>query len=80
MQQLKPFVLTVAGFDPCSGAGLSADLKTFEQIGVYGLAVCTGLTLQTESKFYSVEWRKLEDVSHEIMILFDNYNVKSVKI
>lgn len=80
MQQLKPFVLTVAGFDPCSGAGLSADLKTFEQIGVYGLAVCTGLTLQTESKFHSVEWRKLEDVSHEIMILFDNYNVKSVKI
>lgn len=80
MQQIRPFVLSVAGFDPSSGAGLSADLKTFEQLRVHGLAICTSLTLQTEDKFHSIEWRKLSDVLQEIAVLLATYDVKSVKI
>jgi len=34
-------ILTIAGFDPSSGAGLTADIKTFEAHGLYGLSVCT---------------------------------------
>ena len=62
MSGYRPFVLSIAGFDPSAGAGVLADVKTFEQHGVYGLAICTGLTLQTENEFHSVEWRKLKDV------------------
>lgn len=79
MQTARPYVLTIAGFDPCSGAGLTADIKAFEQSGVYGLAVCTGLTVQTESEFHSVSWRKIEDVKHELDILLKKYPVKAVK-
>jgi hydroxymethylpyrimidine/phosphomethylpyrimidine kinase len=79
MQAERPYVLTIAGFDPSSGAGLTADIKAFEQSKVYGLAVCTGLTLQTEDKFHSVTWRELNDVKKEVDVLLRKYPVKAVK-
>ncbi len=39
-------VLTIAGFDPSSGAGISADLKVFAAHGLYGTACITALTVQ----------------------------------
>jgi len=41
-----PAVLTIAGSDPSGGAGIQADLKTFHQRKVYGMAVITLLTVQ----------------------------------
>ena len=79
MSGKRPFVLSIAGFDPSAGAGVLADVKTFEQHNVYGLAICTGLTLQTENEFHSVEWRKLEDVINEIKIILKKYPVKAIK-
>jgi hydroxymethylpyrimidine/phosphomethylpyrimidine kinase len=79
MQKERPYVLTVAGFDPCCGAGLTADIKTFEQLKVYGLAVCTSLTLQTEDNFISASWREVEDVRKEIEVLLKQYPVKAIK-
>ncbi|RXM53874.1 hydroxymethylpyrimidine/phosphomethylpyrimidine kinase, partial [Chryseobacterium sp. CH1] len=42
--QERPYVISVAGFDPSGGAGLLSDSKTFEQSKVMGLGVCTALT------------------------------------
>jgi hydroxymethylpyrimidine/phosphomethylpyrimidine kinase len=42
-----PVALTIAGFDPGSGAGITADLKTFAAHGVYGVACITALTVQS---------------------------------
>jgi hydroxymethylpyrimidine/phosphomethylpyrimidine kinase len=41
-----PVVLTIAGFDPSAGAGISADLKTFAAHNCYGVAAITALTVQ----------------------------------
>jgi hydroxymethylpyrimidine/phosphomethylpyrimidine kinase len=41
-----PTALTIAGSDPSGGAGIQADLKTFHQHKVYGMAVVTLLTVQ----------------------------------
>lgn len=44
--RMTPTALTIAGSDPSGGAGLQADLKTFHQHGVYGMAVVTLVTVQ----------------------------------
>jgi hydroxymethylpyrimidine/phosphomethylpyrimidine kinase len=40
-------VLTIAGFDPSSGAGVTADIKTIAAHGCYGVACITAMTVQS---------------------------------
>src|SRR5256885_3248164 len=40
-------VLAIAGFDPSSGAGVTADLKTIAAHALYGVSCITALTVQT---------------------------------
>lgn len=50
-----PVVLTIAGFDPGSGAGVTADIKTIAAHGCYGVACITALTVQSTSGVRRVE-------------------------
>src|SRR5450432_1553052 len=47
MSQSPPVVLTIAGFDPASGAGVTADIKTIAAHGCYGIAAITAMTVQS---------------------------------
>ncbi len=47
MVHSPPVVLTIAGFDPSSGAGVTADIKTIAALGCYGVACITALTVQS---------------------------------
>lgn len=46
--------LTIAGSDPSGGAGIQADLKTFSQLRVYGMAVIAALTAQNTRGVFRV--------------------------
>jgi hydroxymethylpyrimidine/phosphomethylpyrimidine kinase len=80
MSANRPFVLTIAGFDPSGGAGILADIKTFEQHHVYGFAVNTGNTIQTENEFFEMQWTDLDFVLKSLDKLFENYTIKAVKM
>jgi hydroxymethylpyrimidine/phosphomethylpyrimidine kinase len=47
MPEAPPTVLTIAGFDPSSGAGITADIKTIAMHGCYGIAAITAMTVQS---------------------------------
>ena len=58
--------LTIAGSDPSGGAGLQADLKTFQQIGAYGMGVVTLLTVQNTMGVQAIEILSPEFVMTQI--------------
>ncbi len=47
MAPIPPVVLTIAGFDPSSGAGITADIKVIAAHECYGIACATALTVQS---------------------------------
>src|ERR1700758_4859286 len=47
MSESPTVVLTIAGFDPSSGAGVGADIKTIAAHGCYGIAAITAMTVQS---------------------------------
>jgi hydroxymethylpyrimidine/phosphomethylpyrimidine kinase len=47
MPETPTVVLTIAGFDPSSGAGVTADIKTIAAHGCYGVACITAMTIQS---------------------------------
>jgi hydroxymethylpyrimidine/phosphomethylpyrimidine kinase len=55
MPEKPPVVLTIAGFDPSSGAGVTADIKTIAAHDCYGVACITALTVQSTSGVKRVE-------------------------
>ncbi|MGA2414681.1 MAG: bifunctional hydroxymethylpyrimidine kinase/phosphomethylpyrimidine kinase [Candidatus Sulfotelmatobacter sp.] len=55
MAETPPVVLTIAGFDPSSGAGVTADIKTIAAHGCYGVACITAITVQSTAGVHRVE-------------------------
>jgi len=75
-----PVVLSIAGFDPSSGAGIAADLKTFGAHGCYGVAAITALTIQNTqgvTALYPTEPAILKDT---IAALLSDGRVKAIKV
>jgi hydroxymethylpyrimidine/phosphomethylpyrimidine kinase len=55
MSEKPPVVLTIAGFDPSSGAGITADVKTIAAHACYGVACITAMTVQSTSAVRRVD-------------------------
>ena len=62
MAESPQIVLTIAGFDPSSGAGITADIKTIAAHGCYGVACVTALTVQS-----TMGVRRVESVSPDLI-------------
>ncbi|GGF66007.1 hydroxymethylpyrimidine/phosphomethylpyrimidine kinase [Wenyingzhuangia marina] len=76
----KKHILSVAGFDPSSGAGLTSDIKTFEAHHFYGLSVCTAVTVQNDMDFKNCHWVPTSIILEQIETLFERFEVNIVKI
>ena len=67
-----PIALTIAGSDPSGGAGIQADLKTFHQRGVYGMAAITLLTVQNTCRVSAVETLAPEIVEAQVRAVLED--------
>ena len=76
----RPYILTIAGFDPSNGAGFTADIKTFEALKCYGLSVCTANTIQNDVEFINCHWTSIEIIKAQIGILYKRFKINVVKI
>jgi len=72
--------LTIAGSDPSGGAGIQADLKTFQAHGVFGMSVITAVTVQNTQKVYNVQEINPQIVYDQIVYLFEDIEINAVKI
>lgn len=72
-------VMSIAGVDPSAGAGVFADLKTFQAIGVYGTGIVTALTAQNPYKFFSTKPVSEEYICEQIDSVMDSYDIEFIK-
>jgi len=76
----KPVALTIAGFDPGSGAGITADLKTFSAHRVYGVACISALTVQSTQGVRAVEPLSGTLVRQTLDCLAEDVGLAGIKI
>ena len=72
--------LTIAGSDSSGGAGIQADLKTFQAHGVFGMSAITAVTVQNTQKVYDIQEMRPQIVYDQIICLFDDATIHAVKI
>jgi len=80
MTARTPIALTVAGSDSGGGAGIQADLKTFAALGVHGASALTALTAQNTRGVRSIHVASPAIVRAQIDAVFDDFNVRAIKI
>jgi hydroxymethylpyrimidine/phosphomethylpyrimidine kinase len=75
-----PVICTIAGFDPSSGAGISADLKTITSLGGYGIACITALTVQNTMGVLRVDPISPQTIRETLNALLDDFHLNAIKI
>jgi hydroxymethylpyrimidine/phosphomethylpyrimidine kinase len=73
-------VLTIAGFDPSSGAGVTADLMVFAAHGLFGVSCITALTVQSTPEVRSVSAVSAEMVRETLACLQEDITLDGIKI
>lgn len=75
-----PVVLSIAGFDPSSGAGITADLKTIAAHGLFGISCITALTVQSTQGVSQVQPVSADLVRSTLKVLLDDFQPAAVKV
>ena len=75
-----PVVLSVAGFDPSSGAGITADIKTIAAHNCYGITCITALTVQSTAGVQRVEAVDPAIIRETLHELVSDIDVASVHV
>lgn len=71
--------LTIAGSDSGGGAGIQADLKTFQQFGVYGTSVIVALTAQNTRGVRAVLATPASMVAEQLAALTEDLPPDAIK-
>ncbi|WP_214793548.1 MULTISPECIES: bifunctional hydroxymethylpyrimidine kinase/phosphomethylpyrimidine kinase [unclassified Exiguobacterium] len=76
---MRPQVLTIAGSDSGGGAGIQADLKTFQELGVFGTSVLTAVTAQNTRGVHGVEAVSPELITQQLDAIGSDFSIAACK-
>lgn len=80
MLSTPPVLLSIAGYDPSSGAGVTADVKTAAAHGCYAITCITAVTVQTTQGVRKVQPLDPEMVSQTLFELAADIPIHAVRI
>src|SRR3981189_2825592 len=75
----RPVAMTIAGSDSGGGAGIQADLKTFQALGVYGTSTLTAITAQNTVGGRRVHEVPVAVIAAQIDAVMDDIGVDAAK-
>jgi hydroxymethylpyrimidine/phosphomethylpyrimidine kinase len=75
-----PVILSIAGYDPSSGAGTTADIKTAAAQDCYAVTCITALTVQSTQGVFGVQVLDAELVSRMLAALADDVEIAAVRV
>lgn len=73
------YALTVAGSDSCGGAGIQADLKVFQALGVWGLSAITAVTAQNTREVRGIQILDPGIIALQVQVILDEFPISAVK-
>jgi len=71
--------LSIAGSDSVGGAGLQADLKAFEAVGIHGCSVVTAVTSQNTKGVASIFPLPPSEVASQLRSVLEDVNLDAIK-
>lgn len=71
--------MSIAGSDSGGGAGIQADLKTFEALDVFGTSAITCVTAQNPDKVTGIEPVSVELITQQIETVMESFPVAAFK-
>ncbi|MDC3412695.1 bifunctional hydroxymethylpyrimidine kinase/phosphomethylpyrimidine kinase [Aquibacillus sp. 3ASR75-11] len=71
--------LTIAGSDSGGGAGIQADLKTFQELGAFGMSVVTAVTAQNTLGVQGVYPIPIAGITEQIAAIGDDLGTDALK-
>lgn len=72
--------LTIAGSDCSAGAGIQADLKTFQALGAHGTSVITSVIAENDKKVYATHSIPARHVREQLHAIEEAFKISSIKI
>src|SRR5437773_11691440 len=79
MAHSRPVAMTIAGSDSGGGAGIQADLKTFQALGVYGTSTLTAITAQNTVAVTAVHEIPTDVIAAQIDAVVSDIGVQAAK-
>lgn len=74
-----PRVLTIAGSAAQGSAGIQADLKTFEELDVYGMSVITAIVANNSTTEKGIFTNSLEAIEAQFYASFEHVGIDALK-
>jgi len=79
MTEKPKICLTIAGLDPSGGAGIIADIKTFQAFGCFATAAISSLTFQNTTGVFGAVNQTADTIRQQAQPVIDDLGIDALK-